>query len=160
MIKMTAVCAVDFGLAVGMLAVACNGSLARNWRIPRGDGQSSLSPTVITTSAATPANAPPSFGRIVAGDRAQRDFVLSNDSEAAIQIATVRTSCECLRVDLTNRTVRPHEAVTAQATIDLSDEPDFSGGFCPEVEFLDGSGQVLFVREFRANVVPEPTSSR
>lgn len=99
------------------------------------------------------------FGQIAAGGRAKASFQLENDSMSALEVAKIRTSCNCLRVELDECAIGPHGAVTAHGTIDLSDEPEFSGGLCPEAEFLDASGRSLFSRSFRATVGRSPTAA-
>lgn len=99
------------------------------------------------------------FGQIAAGGRAMASFQLENNSTSSLEIAKVRISCSCLRIELDECAIGPHGAVTVHGAIDLSDEPEFSGGLCPEVEFLDASGRPLFSRSFRATVGRSPTAA-
>jgi hypothetical protein len=78
---------------------------------------------------------------------------LVNDADAAIDIVRVRTSCDCVTVDLAARHVESHETVAAVARIDLSADPGFTGGLCPEAEFIGANGKPLFLRTLRASVI-------
>lgn len=152
------------GFVVGAfvwLASAAGGAVPRVDRSRSsavGDGQSR--PSRIVTTMSDPATTDViDFGQITPGGSARTSFRLENQSNSAVEVAKIRTSCDCLSVDLSDRLVRPRQAVTAQATIDLSDEPEFSGGLRPEAEFLDATGQPFFVRSFRATVGRSPTAA-
>ena len=61
-------------------------------------------------------------------------FVVSNPGPVAVTLGTFRTSCDCLRVELDATRVEPGAEVGGRAVIDLSHEPDFSGGLSLDVE--------------------------
>jgi hypothetical protein len=54
-------------------------------------------------------------------------FSLHNPRTTAVEVAEVRTSCDCFRVDLPTDIIEPGQKVQATARIDLSDDPKFAG---------------------------------
>lgn len=96
------------------------------------------------------------LGTIQCGGRAKARFRLTNDSDSEIEIVEARTSCSCLRVELTARRIAPNEAAEGMVTLDLADEPGFTGGLCPELELLDATRRARFNCTVTAKVVSVP----
>lgn len=93
------------------------------------------------------------LGTIVAGGNIETRLHLVNPSDFSIDIASFRTSCPCLSVEIVERQIAPQQAGEAVARLDLSDDPGFTGGLCPEVEFFDAQGNKLFDRSVSVTVV-------
>jgi hypothetical protein len=65
-------------------------------------------------------------------------FWLQNPGDVPVDIAEVRTSCDCFRVILLTPVVGPGERVEATAMVDLAHDPEFSGRLG-----LDATGYTL-----------------
>lgn len=89
-----------------------------------------------------------------AGARSKAQLWLTNHSDSCIDIASVRVSCPCLTVRLSKQRLEPREKVEAIVWIDLSEEPSFIGGLCPEIELLDSRGRTLIAHQLEINVLP------
>jgi hypothetical protein len=100
-------------------------------------------------------------GTIAAGGSAESELTLTNSTDVPISIARVRTSCECVSVVPSASRIESHKTQKVVAHIDLSDEPDFTGGLGPDIEFLDAAQQTRFRFTLRAAVRPPvaPTST-
>lgn len=72
-----------------------------------------------------------------------------------IEVDRVETSCPCLTVELRERCAAPNEFVQAIIRVDLSEDPEFTGGLGPEFEFFDAQNTRLLAASVRANVVPQ-----
>ncbi|MGH7192844.1 MAG: DUF1573 domain-containing protein [Candidatus Saccharimonadales bacterium] len=93
------------------------------------------------------------LGTITAGTETEKTIRLRNSSNSPIEIHHVRTSCPCLTIVLTDRTIAPQQTAYAIVRIHMGDEPEFTGGLCPEMQLLDAAGRVLFLRTVRVKVV-------
>lgn len=96
------------------------------------------------------------LGTIAAGGKCDAELRLFNACDRVIEIARVRTSCPCVQVTLLEHRIGPRQPVIARVRLDLAQEPEFVGGLCPEIEFLDAAGRSLFVRTLNATVVRRP----
>lgn len=103
--------------------------------------------------AATEGSKSCDLGRITAGGAREAELRLVNASSSVIEIARVRTSCPCIQVTLLEHRIGPRQTAVARVRLDLAQEPEFVGGLCPEIEFLDAAGRSLFVRTVNATVV-------
>jgi hypothetical protein len=52
------------------------------------------------------------FGVLDRGGRAEKTFAMHNPGPSAVTVAEVTTSCECLRVELADRVIRPGESTS------------------------------------------------
>lgn len=84
------------------------------------------------------------LGMVPQSGQAHEYFALTNPGTESVEVAKIETSCECLKVRLTSRTIGPTGRVLAQASLDLGNEPQFSGGLAIEVRGLTNSGAVAF----------------
>lgn len=100
------------------------------------------------------------LGTISAGGEAKARLRLTNSSDSWIEIADVQTSCDCLSVELAERRIPPHHGVEANARLDLSGEPEFTGGLCPEIRLFDAAGREAFCYTVNANVVTKVARCR
>lgn len=98
------------------------------------------------------------LGTIVAGGRAEAPLWLANDSDSPIDIGRVRTNCPCIRVELDERRIGRHQRVRATVQLDLSDDPEFTGGLCPEFCVLDSVGRERLTCTAHAAVVSKSIS--
>jgi len=106
------------------------------------------------------ASASVDLGTVVAGGRAAARLRFTNGCDSWIEISRVPTSCPCLTVELANVRIAPHGTMHATARIDLSDDPEFVGGLCPEFQCFDAFGKERFVGSVAVQVVAEPGHSR
>ena len=83
-----------------------------------------------------------SLGRFPANQAQERVFTLSNPSNAAVVVDALRTSCGCLKADLSSREIPAHGQ--ASLTVRLPAE-GVSGPFTHMV-FLETGGEVRTVR--------------
>jgi hypothetical protein len=84
------------------------------------------------------------LGEVRPGGQKNAIFRLANNGTTEIEIARIRTSCACLRVELTKTTVRPSEPIEAKVLLDLRVEPDFTGSLGVDVEGFGPAGEKLF----------------
>lgn len=84
---------------------------------------------------------------------------LSNRACGWVEIARITTSCPCLSVRLAERKIAPRQSVDVIVQIDLSSEPEFEGGLCPEVRFFGPDGEELFAWVLDVNVVAAAQSA-
>jgi hypothetical protein len=66
------------------------------------------------------------FGVVAAGGQKDASFKLTNRSPVRVEVAGAKTSCDCLRVELSSRSIRPAETVEARALLDLRLESNFT----------------------------------
>ncbi|OYV90486.1 MAG: hypothetical protein B7Z73_06060 [Planctomycetia bacterium 21-64-5] len=107
--------------------------------------------------AVDPDNRPTSFnlGSIRAGSAAEARIPLTNGANSWIEIANVHASCPCLSVLMAERRIAPRRTMYVTVRIDLVDEPDFTGGLCPELQLFDSNGRQLFLLAVNCDVVRE-----
>jgi hypothetical protein len=74
------------------------------------------------------------FGTIRKGGKAEATIWLYNPGEKTVQFAAVNTSCDCFQVNVQAKEVQPGGKISATAKVDLTDEPNFTGGLCLEAE--------------------------
>jgi hypothetical protein len=67
------------------------------------------------------------FGALPRAGRREVTFWLRNPGQEAVEVGAVQTSCDCFQVALQKAHVAPGEGVLATATIDLSQDPRFTG---------------------------------
>src|SRR5262249_30076558 len=74
------------------------------------------------------------FGTLPQGGRHEATFSLHNPGPTAVEVATIKTSCPCFRVSLPANVVLPGTEVTATATVDFAEDPDFTGSLAMDAE--------------------------
>ena len=77
---------------------------------------------------------------VVQGGRATGGTTLRNDRKGPLDVAEIRTSCECLSVSLPKRVFAPGEDIQLKLRFDFQDEPEFVGGLCADVQAFDSRG--------------------
>jgi hypothetical protein len=82
-------------------------------------------------------------GEVPGGGRKQAVFSLTNPGTQAVELSRIETSCPCLTVDMPHY-LAPAEQVSAGATLDLRDEPDFTGEMAIEITGWTRAGEQAF----------------
>src|SRR5262249_8523852 len=67
------------------------------------------------------------FGTLPKGGCSELTFWLHNATGDALEAASLRSSCECFKVVLETQQIPPGGVVLARASVDFSDDPQFSG---------------------------------
>jgi hypothetical protein len=98
------------------------------------------------------------FGSLSSGDRREIQFQLRNTTDAPAEVTEVRTSCDCLEILLSTKSVNPREEINAKAIIDMSHDPGFSGCLRLAAKGMtNGDRQSEFT--IYANVLVRPSSA-
>ncbi len=84
------------------------------------------------------------FGVVPHGGRKDGVFSLTNPTAAAIEVAEIKISCECLKITLPSRTIEPGETVWGTIVLDLAPEPESTGKLGIEVEGFAEGGETAF----------------
>jgi hypothetical protein len=71
-------------------------------------------------------------------------FTLTNSGPTEINVSTIRTSCDCLSVEVGARSIQSGDTIEVTLFLDLGKEPNFAGALAIEVEGFQMSGQKLF----------------
>lgn len=103
------------------------------------------------------------LGSVACGGSAEARFDVINSGDSPIEIVRVETSCGCVSVKLLERTIAPHRSVAAIMRLNLSNDPDFEGGLCPEIRLFDNAGRVAFTfvaKVVAAGELPAPPPQR
>ena len=87
---------------------------------------------------------PIQFGSISRGGTADRVIWLTNPADAKVDIAEIRTTCECLRVLLPCRSIGPDEKVAATLRCDFRSDPDYAGILAMNADAVTRDGTVAF----------------
>ncbi|MCI0724468.1 MAG: DUF1573 domain-containing protein [Acidobacteria bacterium] len=95
-----------------------------------------------------------SLGSLPQGGKASATFWLINQTARPVEISNVRSTCDCLAVDLPQNIVPPFASVCATANLDLRDEAHFSGSLGIEVIGITPRGHRAFRMLIRAVIVP------
>jgi hypothetical protein len=85
-------------------------------------------------------------GQVERGGRLQVSFVVSNPGPTAVTVGSIRTSCDCLRIELDATRVEAGTDVRGRAVIDLAAEPQFVGGLMLDAKSGEADGLVLAVQ--------------
>jgi hypothetical protein len=59
--------------------------------------------------------------------RHEINFWLSNLGQIAVEVAEVRTSCDCFEITLEQKVVPPGGKVAGRAKVDFAQDPQFAG---------------------------------
>lgn len=93
------------------------------------------------------------FGIRRAGGRYLATVSLHNPTATAVEVGQVWTSCGCFRLELNQKAVGPGERIVAEVTVDLTDDPTFTGLLRFQATGIDEQGAVAFVVHACAQVV-------
>ncbi len=83
------------------------------------------------------------LGLVALAGRVDEVIALKNRGTTAVTISRVETSCDCLRVSLSEREVAAGGFVAARVMLDLAGEPDFIGNLQADVVGYSASGERL-----------------
>lgn len=107
--------------------------------------RSASEPTLLT-----PSNDEFDFATLRKGARKEETFWLVNPTSSAVEVASIKTSCDCFFVTLNSTVIEPGAKVSGVAKVDLSDDPAFVGSLLLEAKGLAKNGSmpafVIFVR--------------
>jgi len=92
----------------------------------------------------SPSTVEVNLGFVAPGGQAHHVLTLWNPRRRVVDVAEVRTSCDCLRINLARRAVGPSERVAALVQLDLALEPEFCGGLDMTVDGFDRAGARVF----------------
>jgi hypothetical protein len=92
------------------------------------------------------------LGTLGRGQRAEADIVLRNPTGREVQISSVTSSCPCLSFHLPWNQVGSGQTAQGTVVLDLSREPDFSGGLLIEVKGFSGEGRTALRFSIRVTV--------
>jgi hypothetical protein len=77
---------------------------------------------------------------------------LKNDSNSAVVIRQLKTSCACVDVLHAARELRPGDRIPVLLVLDTSEEPDFEGGLAVKVSLLQEGGKETQIGTVAAEV--------
>jgi hypothetical protein len=83
-------------------------------------------------------------------------FALTNRSRSTVQVASIGSTCRCLRIVLEQPSLSPGETVRALACLDLGQEPDYVGKLGVHVYGRTPTGQIAFRLLATADVTAIP----
>ncbi len=95
------------------------------------------------------------LGDVMAGGRASATFLVANTGPIPVKVETIQSTCDCFHLTLAQATIAPGESVQATATVDLKEEPTFSGALRIEFTGLTPHGQRAFHSIAYARVAPQ-----
>jgi hypothetical protein len=75
-----------------------------------------------------------------------------NRSAATVEVAEITTSCDCLKVELPERTLAPGQQYEGRIELDLRKEPQFLGNLGISVDGRGREGETVFVMEVHVAV--------
>ena len=108
------------------------------------DGRSSL-PLI-------PSEADLNLGKVAPAGQKSRTIWLTNRSASSVEIVEIETSCDCLKVDLLERTLDPGQKVEGRLGLDLRKEPQSMGNLCIIVRGIGKTGETVFAMEVHVAV--------
>jgi uncharacterized protein DUF1573 len=82
----------------------------------QADGRNSITPSKID------------FGIVVCGTKVSQDIWIHNSQEREDIVNSITTTCDCLKLQLETLQLAPGARIKGQVVLDLSAEPEFSGG--------------------------------
>ncbi len=94
------------------------------------------------------------FGIVPQGGQKSYFLEVRNDSDTVVELATIETSCDCLGLSVTRRSIEIGEAVLACVVLDLASEPDFIGPLAIELRGVAKDGTSAFLAITKADVRP------
>ena len=84
------------------------------------------------------------LGVVAPSGRKSANFSLTNNGRANIELATIKTTCPCLRVNCPGKVIAPGATMQLEMDLDMREEPGFSGGLRIEVNGRTVDGQAAF----------------
>ena len=124
--------AILFVLTVAVAAVG--GTIGVRWNSPKKVQPSNTGPLILNGTLFALPSSPYQVGTVGRGERFEFAICLHNESESAIELGPVETSCDCLEVILSERRVESGRAVTGTIAIDFRKNPTYTGGLLLTVE--------------------------
>src|SRR5438270_11585820 len=147
------------GRILPFIAVVAGGALIGSaYAVIRGGGEPGGAGAQTRGPQPAPAAGPPRIvlgerpavrldvGAVARGGRREVPFVVSNPGPAAVTVGAVRTSCDCLRVELDATRVEAGTEVGGRAVIDLAGEPGFAGGLMLDAEAAEDGRPVFALK--------------
>jgi len=84
------------------------------------------------------------LGEVPQAGRKEAIVTMTNSSDAYVEIAKLKSSCDCLTLEFPNRRLEPGETVTCRGLLDMTKEPQFKGRLGIECEGRTASGELAF----------------
>src|SRR5262245_49563263 len=96
------------------------------------------------------------WGAVTEGQKRKVTCTVRNDTDTAIVVDRIRTSCDCLKARLSRHDLPPRSIAELSIELDLAKEPRIAGAFRMTVEGQDPKAELLFelIVEFRVSVAP------
>ena len=98
------------------------------------------------------------FGRVARESENELTCWLENNGAEIVLVSAVKTSCECLMVQLERPRIEPGQKVKATVKLSLKNEPDFAGRLQATATGYAGQGassKEAFELTIRADVPPK-----
>jgi hypothetical protein len=97
------------------------------------------------------------FNTLPAGTKHEQTITLRNNGTTPVDIREIRTSCNCLAVEMEERLIKPAGSARATVRVDFASEPDYVGSLLLDARGLSrGSLIPAFVLWIRVEVQKEP----
>lgn len=119
-------------LLIGFTLLGCMGPTPPP--APRSNGASAI-------SSGLPLQATIELGVVKQGESARLSVWVTNKGKQTIEAATLKSSCECLSIDVSPQQIEAGQRSLVNAHYDGTKEPDFVGSLHIEVEVLDPAGK-------------------
>lgn len=94
------------------------------------------------------------LGVVRQGESVRHTAWLRNNSKTAVHITDIKKSCECLEVELAEKTIEPNQRTLVDVRYDGAKEPDFVGSLQIEVELLGDDQAPVGMIEVPVEVIP------
>ena len=95
------------------------------------------------------------LGHAAPGSQKSLAFWLTNRSTTPVEVAEITTSCDCLKIELPERTLAPGQKVEGRIELDLRKEPQFIGNLGILVDGTGRKGEPLFSMEVHVSVAKD-----
>ena len=119
-------------LLIGFTLLGCMGPTVPP--APKSGGASPI-------SSGLPLQGTIELGVVKQGESARLSVWITNKGQQAIEAATLKSSCECLSIDVSPQQIEAGKRALVNAHYDGAREPDFVGSLHIEVEVLDPAGK-------------------
>jgi hypothetical protein len=93
--------------------------------------------------ASMPLSTTVDLGVVTQGQSAALKTWIKNQSDHAVQVSRIESSCECLDVRLSPMTIEPGKRALVRCHYDGAREPDFVGSLHIEVQLTDDKGMKI-----------------
>lgn len=121
-------------LLIGFTLLGCMGPTPPPARQPGGNA---------STPSGLPLQTTIELGVVKQGESARLSVWVTNKSKQAVDAATLKTSCECLSINVSPQQIEAGKRALVNAHYDGAKEPDFVGSLHIEVEVLDPAGKKI-----------------